>query len=201
MHSRRFREENITIVAADGRNLSARWWSGTKASEHSVIFLPAIAAPQIYLRSFAAYLAEQGWGVLTFDYRGVGASQDSQLDSSVTLDDWINLDIPAAVSEVKRRTGTQFLGVFAHSIGGQLFGQSPVCQSVDGALFLSAQRGIPKLFKGMASLRIQYAYAAFPILIRTFGYLPISKFTLPQKCPNKVLLQWIKWGEQAFLQM
>ena len=194
MPSRRFREENITIVAADGRNLSARWWSGAKASEQSVLFLPAIGAPQIYLRSFAAYLAAQGWGVLTFDYRGIGGSKDASVDFLVTADDWINLDIPAAVAEVKRRTRSKFLGAIAHSIGGQLLGQSPVRQFIDGALFISSQRGIPKLFQAKARLRIHYAYTFFPIFIRIFGYLPVSKFTLPQPCPSEVLLQWIRWG-------
>lgn len=199
MQSRRFQEESITIVAADGRPLSARWWSGANASDRSVFFLPALAAPQVYLRWFAAYLAAQGWGVLTFDYRGIGASKDAQLDSLVTVDDWVNLDIPAAVAEVKRQTGTQFLGVIAHSIGGQLFGQSPVCQCIDGALFISAQRGIPRLFQGKARLRIHYAYTLFPILLSIFGHLPISKFTLPQQCPNPVLLQWMRWGRTSVL--
>ncbi|MFM6517834.1 MAG: alpha/beta fold hydrolase, partial [Microcystis panniformis] len=97
-----------------------------------------MAAPQGYLRWFAAYLAAQGWGVLTFDYRGIGTSKDEQFDSTVTIDDWVNLDIPAAVSEVKRRTKTQFLAVIAHSVGGQLLGQSPVRQDIDGALFISS---------------------------------------------------------------
>jgi predicted alpha/beta hydrolase len=199
MQSRRFQEESITILAGDGRPLSARWWQGIKASEYSIVFLPAIAAPQVYLRWFAAYLAAQGWGVLTFDYRGTGASKDAQLDSLVTADDWVNLDIPSAVAEVKRRTDTKFLGVIAHSIGGQLFGQSPVRQSVDGALFISAQRGIPNLFQGKARFRIYYAYTLFPIFIRLFGHLPISKFTLPQQCPTQVLLQWMRWGQTGIL--
>lgn len=199
MPSRRFSEENVTIVTADGRQLSARWWLGTEASEHSVIFLPALAAPQIYLRWFAAYLATQGWGVLTFDYRGIGASKNAQLDSLVTFDDWVNLDIPAVVAEVKQRTGTKFLGVIAHSIGGHLLGQSPVRQCIDGALFISAQRGIPNLFKGMARLRIHYAYTLFPIFIRLFKELPVSKYTLPQGCPSLVLLQWMRWGRTGVI--
>ncbi|MFB2771440.1 alpha/beta fold hydrolase [Pelatocladus sp. BLCC-F211] len=194
MPFQRFQEETLTIVAADGRKLSARWWAGINASKYSVVFIPALAAPQGYLRWFAAYLAAQGWGVLTFDYRGIGASKDAQFDFTVTLDDWVNLDITASVAEVRRRTGTQFLGVIAHSVGGQLLGQSPVREYIDGALLISAQRGVPKLFQGMARMRTHYAYMVFPLLIRIFGYLPVTKYTLPQACPNQVLLQWIRWG-------
>lgn len=194
MKSYKFREENITITAADGRKLSARWWSGENASQRSVVFLSGIATPQGYLRWLATYLCEKGWGVLTFDYRGIGTSRDKQFDSNVTIDEWINLDIPAAVSEVKRRTRTQFLIVIAHSLGGQLLGQSPILKDIDSAFLISSQRGIPKLFKGIARLKIHYAYTVFPILIRIFEDLPISKWTFPQYCPSKVLLQWIRWG-------
>ncbi|MCC5669402.1 alpha/beta hydrolase [Nostoc sp. CHAB 5784] len=197
MFNQRFPSEKIAITAADGRKLSARWWQGANAFERSLVFIPAFAAPQAYLQWFAAYLAQQGWGVMTFDYRGIGASKDEQLDSFVTLDDWVNLDIPAAIFEVKRRTGAHFLGAIAHSVGGQLLGQSPVRQSIDGALFISSQRGIPKLFQGMARLRIHYAYTVFPVLIWMFGYLPISKLTLPQPCPSKVLLQWMRLGRSG----
>jgi predicted alpha/beta hydrolase len=194
-----FIPEKITVTAADGRQLSARWWPGVQSEQYSLILIPAIAAPQIYLQQFASYLAQQGWGVLTFDYRGIGSSQDAHLDTTVTLDDWVNLDLPAAILEVKSRTNAQFLGAIAHSIGGQIFGQSPACKYIDGAIFISAQRGIPSLFKGWARLRINYAYIVFPMLIYLFGYLPISKFTLPQKCPSLALLQWISWGKTGVI--
>jgi len=159
-----------------------------------VVFIPALAAPQEYCRFFAAFLARQGWGVLTFDYRSVGASKDSASDEAATLDDWARLDIPAAVNEARRRSGTRFLAVFAHSIGGQLLGQSPARGEIDAALLVAAQRGIPKLFKGRGRLRVYYAYAAFTLLIRSLGYLPVSKLTLPERCSGQALLQWIRWG-------
>jgi predicted alpha/beta hydrolase len=184
----------ITIAAADSRELAARWWPGAEAAERSVVFIPALAAPQEYLHFFAAYLAGRGWGVLTFDYRSAGSSKDSPSDAPASLDDWAGLDLPAAVSEIKRRTGTKFLAAVAHSIGGQLLGQSPVRTEVDGALLIAAQRGIPKLFKGKGRLRVEYAYASFPVLIRLLGRLPVSRFTLPETCSGRALLQWVKWG-------
>lgn len=186
--------ETINLTAADGCELPARWWHGAQAQERSVLFIPAIAAPQGYLGPFASHLAERGWGVLTFDYRSVGAAKARAVKSDATLDDWVELDLPAAAAEIKRRTGTQFLCVIAHSIGGQLFGQSPVRHLADGALLIGAQRGIPSLYKGLARLQVEYAYTIFPLLIRLFGHLPTSKLTLPERCSGQALRQWIKWG-------
>ncbi|MGH9936892.1 MAG: alpha/beta hydrolase family protein [Blastocatellia bacterium] len=189
--------QKITIEAADGRQLSARWWPGIQAAERSVVFIPALAAPQEYLHFFASYLAGRGWGVLTFDYRSVGGSRDATADSSVTLDDWVNLDLPAAVSEAKRRANPKFLAAIAHSIGGQLFGQSPIRHDVNGAFFIAAQRGIPKFYKGIGRLRVEYAYVVFPILIRLFGRLPVSSLTFPAACSGQAVKQWVEWGRSG----
>lgn len=189
--------QKITIEAADGRRLSARWWQGTEAAERSVVFIPGLAAPQEYLHFFAGYLAGRGWGALTFDYRSVGSSRDAAADSAVTLDDWANLDLPAAVAEARRRANPKFLAVIAHSIGGQLLGQSPIRHNVDGALFIAAQRGIRKFYKGVARMRVEYAYAVFPILIQLFGRLPISRLTLPTECSGRAVRQWVEWGRSG----
>jgi len=186
--------EKINVEAADGRQLSARWWQGINSAERSVVFIPALAAPQEYLNFFAAFLAKCGWGVLTFDYRSVGGSRDAASDKSVTLDDWVNLDLPAAISEVKQRANPKFLGAIAHSIGGQLLGQSPIRHSVDGALFIAAQRGIPKFYKGSARLQIEYAYTVFPLLINLLGRLPVSSLTFPTECSGRAVKQWVNWG-------
>lgn len=189
--------EKITLEAADGRKLSARWWPGFQAADRSVVFIPGLAAPQEYLHFFASYLAQRGWGVLTFDYRSIGGSRDAVSDSSVTLDDWANLDLPAAVAEVKRRANPKFLAAVAHSIGGQLLGQSPIRHDVKGALFIAAQRGIPRFYRGIGRLRIEYGYAVFPILIRMFGRLPVSSLTFPDACSGAAVRQWIRWGRSG----
>ncbi len=185
--------ETISISTVDGRRLTARWWPGADASQHSIVILSGLAAPQEYLRWFAGSLASKGWGVLTFDYRSVGKSNDAAADRAATLDDWAQLDIPAAISEVRQRCEGPVIAV-AHSIGGQLLGQSPGLHDVDGILLIAAQRGIPKLYDGVARLRVRYAYAMFPLLIRTLGYLPVSKFTFPERCSPQAVMQWVRWG-------
>jgi predicted alpha/beta hydrolase len=189
--------EALTLVAADGRNLAAKWWPGAEAGQRSVVFLAGLAARQDYFKPLAQFLAGKGWGVLTFDYRSQGASQDPALDRDVTIDDWVNLDLPAATAEARRRAGAGFLGVFAHSIGGQILGQSPIRREVDGALFVAAQRGIPRLYEGNGRWGVRYAYAVFPLLIGALGRLPVSRFTLPDAVSAKVVLQWARWGRSG----
>lgn len=189
--------EGLTLVSADGRKLAAKWWGGAEANRRTVVFLAGLAARQDYFKPIAQFLASKGWGVLTFDYRSQGSSQDQALDSAVTIDDWVNLDLPAAVAEARRRSGGGFLSVFAHSIGGQILGQSPIRREIDGALFVAAQRGIPRLYEGRERWAVRYAYALFPLLIHALGRLPLSRFTFPDAVSGKVVLQWVRWGSSG----
>ena len=189
--------EALTLVCSDGRKLAAKWWAGAEARKRTAVFLAGLAARQDYFKPLAQFLAEKGWGVLTFDYRSQGSSQDAARDAAVTIDDWVNLDLPAAAAEARRRAGGGFLAVFAHSIGGQILGQSPIRKDVDGALFVAAQRGIPGLYEGSDGWAVRYAYAAFPIVIRALGRLPVSRFTFPDSVSGKVVRQWARWGRSG----
>lgn len=185
--------EPIEFSTEDGRRLAGRWWSGADAARRTAVLLPGIAAPQQYLRWFAGHLAGRGWGALTFDYRSVGGSREGA-DDQATLDDWVELDLPAAAEEAMRRGGAPDLVAVAHSIGGQLLGQSPALLRFRSALLISAQRGMPRLYSKKSYWRVLYAYALFPLLIRLTGRLPVSRFTLPEHCSGRALRQWVRWG-------
>jgi predicted alpha/beta hydrolase len=187
----------IRFRAADGRSLGGYWWAGARAAEHTVVFLCGIASPQRYLRWLAEYLAEHGFGVLTFDYRGIGESADPfSNDPGVTLDEWVALDLPAAVAEARRRSHAGFLTVVAHSIGGQLLGQSPIRAEIDAVLLIASQRSIPRLFGGVARLRLSVGYLLLPIVIRLFGHLPACRWWFPEHCPGETFLQLARWSRQ-----
>lgn len=189
--------EPVTIGTRDGWELAGNLWTGAAMSRRSLLCLPAIGTTQRYQRWLAADLARRGWGVMTFDYRGVGASRGSRPVGAITADDWAEADIPAALKALRRHTGASFVGVLAHSLGGQLFGMSPASEQVDGALLLASQRGLPHLYSGRHRLRVEYAYRMFPLLIRLRGELPVTPITFPEQCPPQVVLQWIHWGREG----
>jgi predicted alpha/beta hydrolase len=189
--------EPLVIPATDGRCLSACAWMGPEAAARAVVFLPAMGAPQGYASALASWLATRGWGAVTFDYRGIGASWLREDYRAITVDDWIHRDLPAVILAIRRLTGCRFLGVIAHSVGGQIFGQSPACANVDGAVFLGAQHGVPRFFRGRGRARIEYAYRVFPVVVRLLGHVPTSSITFPDRVPPRALIQWIRWGREG----
>lgn len=92
------------VRAADGRALAARVYEGSHAPRANVIVHSATAVPQTYYGPFAQALVADGPRVVTYDYRGVGASRPATLDGfEATMTEWATLDARAILSAVCAR--------------------------------------------------------------------------------------------------
>jgi predicted alpha/beta hydrolase len=169
---------------------------GLEARRCSVVLLGALAAPQRYLQRTAAWLASRGYGVLTFDYRGVGESRLSG-DPTTNLDDW-GRDVAAAVATAREAFAPETLLVLGHSLGGMLLGTSGVGAEVDGALLVGATHGLPRYYRGASRLRVETAYRVLPRLARRLGGLPGWPFLLRAPVPRDVVVHWTRWGRRDF---
>ncbi len=73
----------------------------------------ATATPRKIYRGFAGYLARRGCAVLTYDYRGIGGSRQtdvvgydqpkSLVGFKASMADWAALDVTAAVAWMRER--------------------------------------------------------------------------------------------------
>ena len=69
-------------------------------------------------RHFLRFLAGQGFPVLAYDYRGVGASRPARLRGFVAgFEDWSEYDHPGAIDDLRTRYPRARLTSVSHSIG------------------------------------------------------------------------------------
>lgn len=170
-------------------------FAGRDAKTRSLVLIGALAAPQRYLRATAEWLSETaGYGVLTFDYRGVGVSAQSG-DPTTNLDHWGD-DVRAAIGAVRERFDPKTLLAVAHSLGGMVLGHSGAGELIDGALLIGATHGRPEFYTGGAKLRVQAAYRLLPRVAQTMGGLPAWSFLLTARVPRDVILHWTRWGRE-----
>jgi predicted alpha/beta hydrolase len=93
-----------------------------------------------YYHYYARFLAEEGFAVITYDYRGIGASRPASLRGSrLRWRDWGELDFDAVVTWARTRDSNGLLAVVGHSIGGFLPGSAPAAIHVDRFLTIGAQ--------------------------------------------------------------
>ena len=181
----------ITLHAEDGCALGATLYGSSK---RAVLVMPATGVPQSYYAKYAAYLAERGFTVLTFDYRGIGRSRNGDLrSSSARMRDWALLDAAAAW----RFLGERPLLVVGHSFGGQALGLLPQPERVAAALLVGAQSGYWRNWPPLGRAWMWPAtHVGLPALTKLLGYFPGSRLGFGEDLPPGVAIEWASWCRQ-----
>ena len=87
-------------------------------------------------RSFANYLAAEGWDVFNVDLRGHGRSRRFGAPRPRMLDEYIREDVPAFAREAMQLSGTNSFFLVGHSMGGL------ISYSVAGSGLRAHTRGV-----------------------------------------------------------
>src|SRR5262247_4113195 len=120
----------MRIEALDGFALGATHYPARSSRGVALIVNSAMAVPQTYYAEFARAAAERGFDVVTYDYRGIGASRPAPYERSLrglraSASDWMRLDFEGVHRWVRRELEPQRVAVVGHSFGGKAFGLAP----------------------------------------------------------------------------
>ena len=111
----------FTLAADDGYALAAtEFLAPTPAAGAALtVIAPAAAVPARYYARFASYLALRGGPVVTFDYRGIGASAPNTLRGfPARMRDWCSLDVAGVIGWARQAHPARPLHWLGHSMGG-----------------------------------------------------------------------------------
>jgi predicted alpha/beta hydrolase len=182
----------ITLTAEDGYPLGATLYgSGSRA----VLVMSATGVPQSYYAKFAGYLAERGFTVLTFDYRGIGRSLPDELRGDVRkvgarMRDWALLDAAAAFRFLPQSK----LLVVGHSFGGQAIGLLPEPERIAAALVVGSQSGYWRHWPALGRAWMWPAtHVGLPAVTKLLGYFPASRLGFGEDLPAGVAIEWASW--------
>ncbi len=181
--------------AEDGFGLGGTLWA-TDRMDGGVVIASATGVPRRIYAGLAGFLAEAGLATLTFDYRGIGDSAPLRLRGfPASMENWGRLDVEGALHWMRAlRPGLPMLYV-GHSVGGQLLGFAPSARTLAGAVFLGAQNGYWRHWRGARRLAILAAYTVLlPGMSRLLGYMPMRRFGQGEHLPAGVALEWARWG-------
>ena len=148
---------------------------------------------QSFYAPFARGLAETGLAVLTYDYRGIGASADRPLAKDpATMGAWIE-DANAAQQWLADRLPTLPLLVVGHSFGAQVAASLDQCRKADALALVGGQSGYFGAFpRAVREALWVFWKLGLPTLTRTLGYLP-RWVGLGEPLPRGVAEQWARW--------
>lgn len=195
--------EAITINTKDGYRLAANRIAPAAAAKAVIVLPPAMGVKQNFYFPFARFLAQQGFAVLTFDYRGMGASRPAHHSRSLRgfkadLFDWAERDYNAALRFAKAWQGEAPLLVVGHSLGGQLPGLVPDNHLIDGIVTVACGSGYWR-DNALPTKRVVWLmwHFAVPLFTRLCGYFPGKKLRMVGDLPKGVIYQWSRWCQSA----
>lgn len=182
----------ITLCCRDGVTLGGHVWSGRADPLcGTVIVNPATGVRARYYHYFARFLAEHGFTVITYDYRGVGHSRPARLAGySFCWRDWGEHDFEAALDFADKIGGGPVL-VVGHSIGGFLPGFAANATRIDRMLTVGAQYAYWRDYAPRERLRLFLKWhLAMPALTALFGYFPGERLGWLEDLPAGVANEW-----------
>ncbi|QPF75369.1 alpha/beta fold hydrolase [Roseateles sp. DAIF2] len=191
----------ISFAATDGFELKGHCYGDAATAKAGLLIAPAMGVEQRYYADFARWMAAQGWLVLSFDYRGMGASRPAAMQRSLKgldadIRTWAERDASAALDELSRRLGGEHKPIhwLGHSLGGQILGLLPNRARVSRAVTVGCGSGYWR--ENSAGLK-RYVwwlwYVLVPLALPLFGYFPGRKLRKVGDLPKGVMAQWRRW--------
>lgn len=184
--------EHVILPCQDGYTLAGHLWLPPGQVLGSVIVSSATGVQARYYARYASFLREQGYAVLTYDYRGIGGSRPASLRGvKFSWRDWGDLDFDAAVRWMRQRDPTGLLVAVGHSIGGFLPGFAASATEIDRFLSVGAQFAYWRDYAAEQRWRMFVKWHLFmPAVTALCGYFPGRRLGWLEDLPAGVAWEW-----------
>lgn len=183
------------VTAGDGVGIAARFFPPPGTPRAAVLIVSAMGTPQGYYRPFASWLADQGYFVATFDYRGIGRSRPASLRGfAADVIAWAERDCAAMIDAVLARAPGRPLIWIGHSLGGQIVPMVPNRERIAKIVTVATGSGYWREYSPrMRPFGWWLWFVAVPVTTRLFGYFPGRRLRKVGDLPKGVIEQWRRW--------
>ncbi|WP_342024876.1 alpha/beta fold hydrolase [Arthrobacter citreus] len=164
----------------------------------AVVIHPATAVAERLYTGFSEYLADNGYAVLTYDYRGTGSSGSPKANRTIRMRDWMMHDVPAASGWMAERFPDLPHLAVGHSIGGHAMALNNGTDGLLGFVAIASHAGVTKAIADPKErLRVWVVLRILgPITGRLLGVVPGRKMGLGEDMPGGAMLEWSSWSRR-----
>lgn len=182
----------VEMVCQDGVRLGGDLWPAEGERRGAVIVNCATGVVARYYHRYARFLTAQGYEVLTWDYRGIGASRpDSLKGCGYRWSHWGTRDFEAALRFMKAQAPEGPLMVVGHSIGGFLPGMAESAPLIDRMLTAGAQYAwFPDYAWRQKPGFLLRWHLFMPAVTAALGYFPGKRLGWLEDLPAGVAYEW-----------
>lgn len=187
--------DDIFVTCEDKTQLKATLFTPSTPAKAAIMVGPATGIKRQFYRAFATYLCEQGYGVITFDNRGIGESCNVPLKHcNASLVSWGEQDMPAVLSTLKSHFSHCHYFLVGHSAGGQLLGLMHNVHDLSAFCnFGSSSGSLRNMRKGYLIKAHFFMNGFIPLSNFLFGCTNSQWVGMGEPLPKKVARQWQQW--------
>ena len=184
----------IKITCSDNFELTGTLFEPDELKS-SVMIAPATGIKRTFYHKFAKFLSENGFGVITFDNRGIGDSKGADLNAvDASLENWGRLDMTAVLEELKKRFPDSEYHLVGHSAGGQLAGLMENACELTSMFNFACSSGSLRLMKFPYRFNANFFMNfAVPVSNFLFGHMKSNWLGMGEPLPAQVAKDWRKW--------
>ena len=148
--------------------------------------------PRTFYEPFAAWLADEGVPVVTYDYRGIGGSRGKTIRTlSASIQDWGSKDCAGALFFLRTTYPTAEISIIGHSVGGLVTGFVTTPPQIARMLLICPHTGYSGDYARSSRLKMFLSWhVVMPIITWVAGYFPGRRLGLPEDIPYGVAIEW-----------
>ncbi|MEM7645334.1 MAG: alpha/beta fold hydrolase [Pseudomonadota bacterium] len=183
------------ITCQDQRELAATVFRPTGPLRGAILIGGATGIRRVFYRHFSQALCENGYGILTFDFRGVGDSslQNPKKDRADIIQ-WGERDLNDAFGELMKEFPSTKYHLIGHSAGSQLTGLMKNHPHLQSQVSVAGSTGNINNMKAPFWWSAQFFMRVFiPLSNLLFGYSKLDLVNMGQPIPKRVGQQWCEW--------
>lgn len=184
--------EKVLITTQDQTLITAHLFLPEHSNHKLLLINSATGVKQQIYFSFASYFAEQGYVVITYDYRGIGLSKPRNMKNfRASMRIWGSEDFKAVTEYIKHRFNDYRKYCLGHSVGALILGMNKDSHIFEEFVFVGTQNA----FVGNLKFRTKIeAYLGFgivqPLTTALLGYFPAQWFGLGESLPKNCAYDW-----------
>ncbi|WP_314244480.1 alpha/beta fold hydrolase [Empedobacter tilapiae] len=186
--------KEFILETSDKYPIAVTSFGENNATNKIIVISSAIGVKQTFYAKYATYLANKGYLIFTYDYRGIGESKpDKMKDFHAHFIDWADKDFLSLTQYIEEFYPSHEKYLIGHSIGGIMIGLTQAYRAYDKIITIGSQFGYIKNFHQKDKPKVNFFFRiAIPVLSSIYGFFPSQKVGMGEPIPRGIASDWKK---------
>ncbi|MCD9853555.1 alpha/beta hydrolase [Epilithonimonas sp. JDS] len=184
--------KSTDVLTSDNYTLSVHLFEPQNPNDKLLLINSATGVKQQIYFSFAQFFAEQGFTVITYDYRGIGLSKPKKMKGfQASMRIWGTVDYRAITNYIIINFPDYRKFCLGHSLGALILGMNADSKMFEELVFVGTQNAFVGNLKFKTKIEAYLGFGiAQPLSTKILGYFPGNWFGLGESLPAGSAFDW-----------